>query len=122
MSVIGTRGGKRNFVVPAASFGAQVPVAPGFDFALGKVRETLANGRESPVVAMGSGTWGLGAGTSLGLGVLGTDDYHAAGGTLSRVFSSGSRLRHGTTARETKSTQWAGRAAPCRWAALWARG
>ena len=86
VSVIGTRGGKRNFVVPAASFGAQVPVAPGFDFALGKVRETLANGRESPVVAMGSGTWGLGAGTSLGLGVLGTDDYHAAGGTLSRVF------------------------------------
>ncbi|WP_432754767.1 fimbria/pilus outer membrane usher protein [Pseudomonas sp. WMBT8] len=86
VSVIGTRGGKRSFVVPAASFGAQVPVAPGFDFALGKVRETLVSGREQPVVAMGSGTWGLGAGTALGFGVLGTDEYHAAGGTLSRVF------------------------------------
>ncbi|AIG03702.1 outer membrane usher protein [Pseudomonas fluorescens] len=86
VSVIGTRGGKRSFVVPAASFGAQVPVVPGFDFALGKVRETVASDRESPVVAMGSGTWGLGAGTALGVGVLGTDEYYAAGGTLSRVF------------------------------------
>ncbi|MCF5096241.1 fimbria/pilus outer membrane usher protein, partial [Pseudomonas gessardii] len=58
VSVIDMRGGKRSFVVPAASFGAQVPVAPGFDFALGKVRETLLSDREPPVVAMGSGTWG----------------------------------------------------------------
>ncbi|SDV09757.1 Outer membrane usher protein FimD/PapC [Pseudomonas mucidolens] len=86
VSVIGTRGGKRGFVVPAASFGSGVPVAPGFDFALGKVREAVTDGREHPVVAMGSGTWGLGAGTSLGFGVLSTDEYHAAGGTLSRVF------------------------------------
>jgi outer membrane usher protein FimD/PapC len=86
VSVIGTRGGKRSFVVPAASFGAYVPVQPGFDFALGKVRETIASNREQPVVAMGSGTWDLGAGTALGLGLLGTDEYHAAGGTLSRVF------------------------------------
>jgi len=86
VSVIDMRGGKRSFVVPAASFGAQVPVAPGFDFALGKVRETLLSDREPPVVAVGSGTWGLGAGTALGFGLLGTDEYHAAGGTLSRVF------------------------------------
>lgn len=86
VSVIGTRGGTRSFVVPAASFGAHIPLAPGFDFALGKVRETVADGREQPVVAMASGTWGIGAGTSLGFGVLGTQAYHAAGGSVSRVF------------------------------------
>lgn len=86
VSVIGTQGGKRSFVVPAASFGAAIPITPGFDFALGRVREQLAGDRESPVVAMGSGTWGLGRQTSLGFGLLSTDEYQAAGGMLSHVF------------------------------------
>ncbi|CRM79463.1 fimbria/pilus outer membrane usher protein [Pseudomonas sp. 58 R 3] len=86
VSVIGTRGGTRSFVVPAASFSAAIGVTPGFDFALGKVREQLSDGREAPTVAMGSGTWGLGRQSSLGFGLLSTDEYHSAGGTFSSVF------------------------------------
>ena len=86
VSVIGTRGGTRSFVVPAASFGAAIAVTPGFDFALGKVREQLSEGREAPTVVMGSGTWGLGRQSSLGFGLLSTDEYQSAGGTMSSVF------------------------------------
>ncbi|MCP5961642.1 hypothetical protein NL379_30950, partial [Klebsiella pneumoniae] len=35
---------------------------------------------------MASGTWGLGSHSSAGFGLLSTDDYWAAGGTLSSVF------------------------------------
>lgn len=86
VSVIGTRGGTRSFVVPAASFGAAIAITPGFDFALGKVREQLSEGREAPTVVMGSGTWGLGRQSSLGFGLLSTDEYQSAGGTMSSVF------------------------------------
>ncbi|TKJ62977.1 outer membrane usher protein [Pseudomonas sp. CFBP13506] len=86
VSVIGTSGGMRSFVVPAASFGAAVAITPGFDFALGRVREQQVGGKEPPVVAMGSGTWGLGRQSSVGFGLLSTDEYQSAGGTLSSVF------------------------------------
>lgn len=86
VSVIGTRGGRHSFTVPAASFASGVPVVPGYYFSLGKVRGATQDAGESPVVAMGSGTWGMGRDSSLGFGLLSTDEYQAAGGVLSSVF------------------------------------
>lgn len=86
VNVIGTRGGGHSFRVPAASFGASVPVVPGYFFSMGKVRGATLDEREPPVVAMASGTWGLGRSSSLGFGLLSTDEYQAAGGTWSSVF------------------------------------
>lgn len=86
VSVIDVRGARRNFVVPAASFAGSVPTAPGYYFSLGKLRRNTAEEGPTPVVAMGSGTWGLGRDSSAGFGLLSTDDYWSAGGTLSSVF------------------------------------
>ncbi|WP_313064389.1 fimbria/pilus outer membrane usher protein [Pseudomonas sp.] len=86
VSVIDVRGGKRSFVVPAASFAGAAPAAPGYYFSLGKVREQAADAAPPPVVAMGGGTWGLGRDSSAGFGLLSTEDYWSAGGTLSSVF------------------------------------
>ncbi|MFQ6348406.1 fimbria/pilus outer membrane usher protein [Pseudomonas sp. R11F] len=86
VSVIDVRGAKRNFVVPAASFAGAAPAAPGYYFSLGKIRDNTLDEAPSPVVAMGSGTWGVGRDSSAGFGVLGTAEYGAAGGTLSSVF------------------------------------
>lgn len=86
VSVIDVRGTRRSFVVPAASFRGAAPVTPGYYFSLGKVRDSSVDGLEQPIVAMGSGTWGLGRGSSVGFGLLSTDDYQAAGGTLGSVF------------------------------------
>ncbi|WP_177410569.1 fimbria/pilus outer membrane usher protein [Pseudomonas sp. LH1G9] len=86
VSVIDVRGAKRSFVVPAASFAGAAPAAPGYYFSLGKVRENIDARAPSPVVAMGSGTWGLGRESSAGFGLLSTDEYWSAGGTLSSVF------------------------------------
>ncbi|MGY2683232.1 outer membrane usher protein FimD/PapC [Pseudomonas tolaasii] len=86
VSVIDVRGARRSFVVPAASFAGAVPTAPGYYFSLGRLRRSTAEEGPSPVVAMGSGTWGLGRDSSAGFGLLSTDDYWSAGGTLSSVF------------------------------------
>ncbi|TFF07372.1 outer membrane usher protein [Pseudomonas sp. BCA14] len=86
VSVIDVRGAKRNFVVPAASFAGAAPAAPGYYFSLGKVRENTLDEAPTPVVAMGSGTWGLGRDSSAGFGLLSTDEYWSAGGALSSVF------------------------------------
>ncbi|KRP63443.1 outer membrane usher protein [Pseudomonas trivialis] len=86
VSVIDVRGARRNFVVPAASFAGAVPVASGYYFSAGKLRKGPGEKGPTPVVAMGSGTWGLGRDSSAGFGLLGTDDYWAAGGTLSSIF------------------------------------
>lgn len=88
VSVIDVRGARRSFVVPAASFRGAAPVTPGYYMSLGKVRESSVDGHEQPVVAMASGTWGLGQASSLGFGLLSTDEYQAAGGTLNSIFSS----------------------------------
>lgn len=86
VTVIDVRGGRRSFAVPAASFAGAAPAARGYYFSLGKVRENTVEAGPTPVVAMGSGTWGLGRGSSAGLGLLSTEDYWSAGGTLSSVF------------------------------------
>lgn len=86
VSVIDVQGAKRSFVVPAASFGAAAPAAPGYYFSAGKVRESSPGDRAAPMVAMASGTWGVGAVSSLGLGLLSAEEYWAAGGSLSSVF------------------------------------
>lgn len=86
VSVVGTRGGSHRFTVPAASFRGAFQVEPGYHFSLGKVRGAKLEDGEPPVVAMGSGTWGLGRDSSLGFGLMSTDAYHAAGGTLSSIF------------------------------------
>ncbi len=86
VSVIDVRGARRSFVVPAASFAGAVPAAPGYYFSLGKVREETQGEGPSPIVAMGSGTWALGRDSSAGFGLLSSDEYWSAGGTLSSVF------------------------------------
>ncbi len=86
VSVIDVRGAKRSFVVPAASFAGAAPAAPGYYFSVGELRRTVGEEGPSPVIAMGSGTWGLGRELSAGFGLLSTEDYWAAGGTLSSVF------------------------------------
>lgn len=86
VSVIDVRGAKRSFVVPAASFAGAAPAAPGYYLSVGELRRTAGEEGPSPVIAMGSGTWGLGRQSSAGFGLLNTDDYWAAGGTLSSVF------------------------------------
>ena len=86
VSVIDVRGARRSFVVPAASFAGSVPTAPGYYFSVGKLRENTLEEAPSPIVAMGSGTWGLGSDSSAGFGLLSTDDYWSAGGTLSSIF------------------------------------
>ncbi|AZF07993.1 Beta-fimbriae usher protein [Pseudomonas sp. R5-89-07] len=86
VSVIDVRGARRSFVVPAASFAGAAPAAPGYYFSLGKLREEAHGEGPSPIVAMGSGTWGLGRDSSGGFGLLSTDEYWSAGGTLSSVF------------------------------------
>lgn len=86
VSVIDVRGARRSFVVPAASFAGAVPAAPGYYFSAGKLRKNAGEEGPTPVVAMGSGTWGLGRDSSAGFGLLSTDDYWAAGGTLSSIF------------------------------------
>ncbi|AZE86503.1 putative outer membrane usher protein YhcD [Pseudomonas orientalis] len=86
VSVIDVRGARRSFVVPAASFAGAAPAAPGYYFSLGKIREETHGEGSSPIVAMGSGTWGLGRDSSGGFGLLSTDEYWSAGGTLSSVF------------------------------------
>ena len=86
VSVIDVRGARRSFAVPAASFAGAAPAAPGYYFSLGKIREETHGQSPSPIVAMGSGTWGLGRDSSGGFGLLSTDEYWSAGGTLSSVF------------------------------------
>lgn len=86
VSMIDVRGARRSFVVPAASFAGAAPVTPGYYFSLGKAREDIPGEVASPMVAMGSGTWGLGRDSSVGFGLLNADDYVAAGGTLGSVF------------------------------------
>ena len=86
VSVIDVRGARRSFVVPAASFAGSAPATPGYYFSLGELRRTAGEEGPSPVIAMGSGTWGLGHDSSAGFGLLSTDDYWAAGGSLSSVF------------------------------------
>ena len=93
--------------MPAASFAGAAPAAPGYYFSLGKVREDTHGEAPSPVVAMGSGTWGLGRDSSAGFGLLSTDDYWSAGGTLSSVFfqrvSVGARHNHSRDSRNAVS-------------------
>ncbi|WP_083365861.1 fimbria/pilus outer membrane usher protein [Pseudomonas azotoformans] len=86
VSVTGTRGGGHSFTVPAASFRGAVQVKTGYYFSVGQARGAKLDSGQAPIVAMGSGTWGLGRDSSLGFGLLSTDAYHAAGGTLSTVF------------------------------------
>ncbi|MGU3306350.1 fimbria/pilus outer membrane usher protein [Pseudomonas sp. M5A4_2d] len=86
VSVIDVRGARRSFVVPAASFTGAVPAAPGYYFSVGTLRKNAGEDGPVPVVAMGSGTWGLGSNSSAGFGLLNTDEYWSAGGTLSSVF------------------------------------
>ncbi len=86
VSVIDVRGARRSFVVPAASFAGAVPAVPGYYFSAGKLRKNAAEEGPTLLVAMGGGTWGLGRDSSAGFGLLSTDDYWAAGGTLSSIF------------------------------------
>ncbi|WP_238340735.1 fimbria/pilus outer membrane usher protein [Pseudomonas kairouanensis] len=87
VTVIEARGGQRSFVVPAATFRAAVPVKAGFTASVGKVRDVERLGRKEPVLAMGSGTWAVGRGSALSVGMQGTDDYTSVGLALDNSFS-----------------------------------
>lgn len=105
VGVIDARGVRRSFVVPAASFAGAVPAAPGYYFSLGKLRENTGEHVPTSVVAMGSGTWGLGQNASAGLGLLGTEGYWSAGGTLSsRLFQQVSVSARQNLSRDSKNS------------------
>ncbi|WP_248804079.1 fimbria/pilus outer membrane usher protein [Pseudomonas sp. MWU13-2100] len=80
--VIGQSGSERRFVVPAASFPGAASVPPGYYLALGRLRGTAGRAEEPPLLATGSGTWGLGQAASFSAGLLGSDDYRASGWAL----------------------------------------
>ncbi|KPA97325.1 fimbria/pilus outer membrane usher protein [Pseudomonas asplenii] len=85
--VIGETGGEQRFVVPAASFPGAASVPPGYHLALGRLREGDGDGADEPLLATGSGTWGLGRFGSLSSGLLASDDYRATGWAFdSRVW------------------------------------
>ncbi len=77
--VIGPAGGERRFVVPAAAFPGAAAVQPGYYLALGRLRRVAGRTEEPPLLATGSGTWGLGQAASLSAGLLGSDDYRSVG-------------------------------------------
>lgn len=80
--VIGQSGSERRFVVPAASFPGATAVQPGYYLALGRLRGASGRAEEPPLLATGSGTWGLGQAASFSAGLLGSDDYRASGWAL----------------------------------------
>ena len=87
VTVIGTRGGQRSFVVPAASFRAAVPVKSGYTASIGKIRDVERRGAKEPLMAMGSGTWAVGKSSALSAGLQGTDSYNSVGWALDSNFS-----------------------------------
>ncbi|MGR3886773.1 fimbria/pilus outer membrane usher protein [Pseudomonas sp. 1152_12] len=86
VTVIDVRGARRSFVVAAASFTGAAQAARGYYFSVGKLRRNAGEEGPTPVVALGSSTWGFGRDSSMGLGLLSTDEFGSAGGTLSSVF------------------------------------
>ncbi|NWA27227.1 fimbria/pilus outer membrane usher protein [Pseudomonas gingeri] len=80
--VISQSGSERRFVVPAASFPGTASVQPGYFLALGRVRSSAERREEPPLLATGSGTWGLGQAASFSAGLLGSDDYRASAWAL----------------------------------------
>ncbi len=80
--VIGQSGSERRFVVPAASFPGAAAVQPGYYLALGRLRGGHGRAEEPPLLATGSGTWGLGQATSFSAGLLGSDGYRSSGWAL----------------------------------------
>ena len=80
--VIGQSGSEQRFVVPAASFPGAASVQPGYYLALGRLRGGYGRTEEPPLLATGSGTWGLGQAASFSAGLLGSDDYRSTGWAL----------------------------------------
>jgi outer membrane usher protein FimD/PapC len=81
--IIETSGEQRSFTISAASLGNVSMSAPGYSFALGKVR-TFENGEmESPMVATGSGGWLLSPSSKVSSGLLlSSNNYQAMAWTL----------------------------------------
>ncbi|WP_017902629.1 fimbria/pilus outer membrane usher protein [Pseudomonas asplenii] len=77
--VIGETGGEHRFVVPAASFPGAASIQPGYYLTLGRLREVEDSAGSEPLLASGTGTWGLGRAGSLSAGLLASDDYRAGG-------------------------------------------
>ncbi|WP_248795006.1 fimbria/pilus outer membrane usher protein [Pseudomonas sp. MWU13-2105] len=82
VKVIDQSGAERRFVVPAASFPGAAAVQPGYYLALGRLRGGHGRVEEPPLLATGSGTWGVGRAGAFSAGLLGSDNYRATGWAL----------------------------------------
>ncbi|ARB26337.1 fimbria/pilus outer membrane usher protein [Pseudomonas tolaasii] len=74
-------GEERRFTVPAAMLGLGLP-APGYSVAAGRVRKLGAGEGAEPWVVSGGWSGALHPQVSVGAGVLGAEDYRAAGASL----------------------------------------
>ena len=87
VTVTGSDGGQRQFIVPAASLLLNNRVAPGLSFGAGKLEQQGSS--KAPLVATLASGWSLGSSATLNAGLLGSSLYSAAGiGLDSQPFQS----------------------------------
>ncbi|MDO7895690.1 fimbria/pilus outer membrane usher protein [Pseudomonas citrulli] len=79
VSVIEENGAEQRFVVPAASLRGMAPAQAGYYLSLGQARGSGERDGEQPLLAMGSATWGIGRSSALSSGLVGAQNYQAAG-------------------------------------------
>ncbi|WP_244788694.1 fimbria/pilus outer membrane usher protein [Cupriavidus pauculus] len=94
VTVIEANGAARKFVVPAAQLNAgSLGIAPGYSFAVGKLRQL---GDETPVkpwMATGTGTWRAGKNVGLTGGLMFGTQYQSVGaGADARVFKNSTNV------------------------------
>lgn len=83
VQVISASGGRQQFIVPAASFGAvRNTTAQGLSVAIGRYQAYRNSDSETPLVATASNGWTLGRRASLNAGALVSPSYRALAATL----------------------------------------
>ncbi|TFY92626.1 outer membrane usher protein [Pseudomonas kairouanensis] len=90
-----TSGEERRFTVPAAMLGLGLP-APGYSVAAGRLRKVGDGPGAEPWVASGGWSGALHPQVSVGAGVLGAEDYRAAGMSLGWLPWQDSQLQFST--------------------------
>ncbi|CAG4903784.1 fimbrial biogenesis usher protein [Paraburkholderia saeva] len=80
VTVVEADGSSHKFIVPAASLAAgSLGIAPGYSFAVGKLRDLGSTATSKPWMATGTGTWSIGKNSSVTAGVLGATEYQSIG-------------------------------------------
>ncbi|MDD0977578.1 fimbrial biogenesis usher protein [Pseudomonas fontis] len=102
--VIEANGEQRDFTIAAAALAPFAYTAPGYSFAVGKVRTFGAKDMESPTVVTGTGGWLITPANNLSAGLmLGQNNYQAVAWTL------GSQLTPDTSTTLRSSVSKAGK-------------